>query len=347
MFRRLWSFVAALVCLAAALAMPAAAIPPHVPPPTPRIIAVGDLHGDFAVWQAIARAAGLIDAGGHWSGGQSILVQLGDITDRGPDSLKIIRHLKQLQKEAPRARGRVVVLIGNHEAMQMIGDLRYVSPGEYAAFADRRSARRRSNAFIANKTTILVAYRARELKLSDAEVRARWIADTPIGKVEHQAAWAPSGELGLWTLANPAVALVDGNLFVHGGLSRAFAATQIADINRQIHAALEVRDERDESIISDQTGPLWYRGLAERATASGQPDPTEAELTDVLAATGARRMIIAHTPNLSGIVISHAGRLARVDTGNSIYYNGTPSYLEILGNRLFPHAVPRPAGDRR
>lgn len=347
MFRRLGSFVAASVCLAVALATPAAAIPPYVPPPTPRIVAVGDLHGDFAVWQAIARAAGLIDAQGHWSGGATLLVQLGDITDRGPDSLKIIRSLQQLQNEAPRGRGRVVVLIGNHEAMQMTGDLRYVTPGEYAAFTDRKSARRRSDAYIAGRAAIALAYHARDLKLSDGEVRKRWIADTPLGKVEHQAAWAPSGELGRWTLANPALALIDGNLFVHGGLSRAFAAVPVADLNRQVHAALESRDERDESIVNVQAGPLWYRGFAERAPATGQPDPAGAELTEVLAATGAKRMIIAHTPSLSGIVISHAGRLARVDTGNSIYYNGTPSYLEILGNRLIPHAVPRPAGDRR
>ena len=44
--------------------------------------------------------------GGHWGGGKTILVQLGDITDRAPDSLKIVRSLQQLQKEAPRKGGR-------------------------------------------------------------------------------------------------------------------------------------------------------------------------------------------------------------------------------------------------
>src|SRR3954454_8016135 len=72
-------------------------------PAPQRIVAVGDLHGDYSAWQDIARGAGLIDAGGHWSGGATTLVQLGDITDRGPDSLKIVRSLQQLQREAPRA----------------------------------------------------------------------------------------------------------------------------------------------------------------------------------------------------------------------------------------------------
>src|SRR6478672_2737007 len=108
-----------------------------------RIVAVGDLHGDFKAWQDIARGAGVIDPGGHWSGGKATLVQLGDVTDREPDSLKIIRSLQQLQREAPRKGGKVIVVLGNHEAMNLLGDNRYTTAGEYAAFADSQSAARR------------------------------------------------------------------------------------------------------------------------------------------------------------------------------------------------------------
>src|ERR1043165_1326119 len=80
-----------------------------------RIVAVGDLHGDYAAWQDVARDARLMDANGHWVGGPTTLVQLGDITDRWPDSLKIIRSLQQLAREAPRTKGRVIVILGNHE----------------------------------------------------------------------------------------------------------------------------------------------------------------------------------------------------------------------------------------
>ena len=74
-----------------------------------RIVAVGDLHGDYDAWQAIARDAGLIDAKGHWAGGTTILVQMGDVSDRWADSLKIIRSLQQLQKEAPHKGGNCVI----------------------------------------------------------------------------------------------------------------------------------------------------------------------------------------------------------------------------------------------
>jgi hypothetical protein len=53
--------------------------------PQQRIVAVGDLHGDFQAWQNISQGAGIADRNGHWSGGKTILVQLGDVTDRGPD----------------------------------------------------------------------------------------------------------------------------------------------------------------------------------------------------------------------------------------------------------------------
>src|SRR5215210_7017798 len=113
------------------------------PAPPQRIISVGDLHGDFQAWMQIAQAAGIADAGGHWAGGPATLVQMGDIIDSGPDSLKIIRNLQQLQAEAPRTGGRVIVVLGNHEAMNLLGDNRYTTPGEYAAFVDDRSPARR------------------------------------------------------------------------------------------------------------------------------------------------------------------------------------------------------------
>jgi 3',5'-cyclic AMP phosphodiesterase CpdA len=113
--KRLWTRRA---CLAVALActMPAAAAPIH------RIVAVGDLHGDFSAWRAILRAARLANDTGRWIGGDAVVVQTGDVVDRGPDSLKIIQDLMRLRREAPKAKGQVIALVGNHEAMNMTGE---------------------------------------------------------------------------------------------------------------------------------------------------------------------------------------------------------------------------------
>ena len=110
-------------------------------------------------------------------------------------------------------------------------------------------------------------------------------------------------------------------------------------------------DDNPTSVLNDPLGPLWYRGLvmkdsdadAER-TAMKPPAPPltgDQELNAVLAAYGAERLIIAHTPSLKGIQITGNGRLARIDTGISRYYGGSLTWLEIVGNRMIPHTVAR------
>jgi hypothetical protein len=325
-------------------------------PPPQRIVAIGDLHGDYAAWMTIAQAAGLTDARGHWTGGRTTLVQMGDITDREPESLRIIRHLQQLEREAPRAGGRVVVVLGNHEAMNLLGDFRYTTPGEFAAFADSESTARRDRVFDLNKAAITAAYRAKDPKLSEAQVRQAWIAATPLGWVEHKLAWQPSGELGRWATRNPAVVKIGGTLFVHGGISAEFAKIPLDDLNRRVAAAMAAGDDSPKSILTDPLGPLWYRGLvgrdveaeaerseSARSAPAAQRRTIDQELDAVLSAYGAQRIVVAHTPILSGIAITNGGRLARVDTGISRYYGGALSWLEIVGDRMIPHSVGRPA----
>ena len=310
-----------------------------------RIVAVGDLHGDFSAWIDIARDAKLIDPANHWIGGKTVLVQTGDMVDRGADSLKIIRHLQQLDGEAKRAGGRVIVLMGNHEAMQVIGDYRYVTPGEYAAFSDRQSKARRDAAFTANAKAIIDYYHVKDASLSPKAIRALWVTDTPLGKVEHNTAWAPTGELGRWVATLPAVAKVGDTLFVHGGISAKYALVPLDEINRRARAAIIADDSTDEAIINDQMGPLWYRGLLLRGGDDGIPAagrPTiDNELASALVGQGAKRMVVGHTPRLAGVGILRNGTLVQIDTGISRYYHGALGWLEILGDKLIPHAASR------
>src|SRR5688500_2899129 len=267
LIRRMWRLAVALAAAALTMAEPAIAAQPKAAAPA-RIVAVGDLHGDYDAWLEIAARARLIDRRARWTGGSAVLVQTGDITDRGPDSLKIIRHLMRLQRQARRSGGRVVVVLGNHEAMNMTDDLRYVHPGEFAAFANADSDRSRRRIYEANKVTIAAAYRSANPALTDAAIRDAWLAANPPGKLEHQAAWSPSGELGRWTMANPAVARVGGNLFVHGGISMRYVGVPVDEINRRTAAELASRTDAPTALIHDPFGPLWYRGYATRAADS-------------------------------------------------------------------------------
>jgi hypothetical protein len=337
----------AIAALFAIIASPAAARDNQ------RIVAVGDLHGVYQAWLVIARGAGLVDARGHWAGGRTTLVQMGDVVDRGDGSLQIIHSLQQLEKEASRAGGKVVTLVGIHEAMTVLGVCRYTTAGEYAAFADAGSAARRDKVYELNRAAIEASYRAKDPALTADQARAAWIRETPLGWVEHKIAWSPAGELGKWAERNPAVARIDGTLFVHGGLSAEYAKLPIAEINRRVAAAMAAADDSRGSILDDPLGPLWYRGLtgpdkdaAAARAAAIPPTPNltpEQELSAVLATYDAKRLVIAHTPDLKGIQILYDGRLARIDTGNSRYYGGPPSWLEIVGGTMTAHKVARSA----
>jgi hypothetical protein len=61
-----------------------------------RVVAIGDLHGDYANYMATLQATGLVDRKGKWVGGETHLVQTGDVPDRGPDTLRILEHLDKL-----------------------------------------------------------------------------------------------------------------------------------------------------------------------------------------------------------------------------------------------------------
>lgn len=323
-----------------------------------RIVAVGDLHGDHQAWRAIARAARLIDQRGHWTGGRATLVQVGDVVDRGPDSLKIIDDMERLRREARRSGGQVVVLVGNHEAMMLTGDLRYVHPGEYRAFVTSRSEALRNATYEAQRKVIEAAAYAKDPSISPAAVREAWMRQVPLGMVEHQQAWSPDGRLGRWAIGNPAAVRIGDTLFVHGGISSTYAGLSLEEINRRVADALRARSEDPMAIINDSLGPLWYRGLLLRSEEEERPRPDrpagsgtapaprptiEQELDLVLTNYRVRRVVVGHTPALRGIAVRNGGKLVQVDSGISAYYGGTLSFLEIQRDRLTAHTVPRPS----
>lgn len=100
---------------------------PDVFPAPARLVAVGDLHGDVPGAIGALKLAGVVDAAGHWSGGTTWLVQTGDVLDRGSGGPSMLKWLGQLESEAEAAGGRALLLNGNHEAMNVAGDWRYVA----------------------------------------------------------------------------------------------------------------------------------------------------------------------------------------------------------------------------
>ena len=91
-----------------------------VRPAPPRVVAIGDLHGDLRALGAIGRACGVMDERGSWSGGESHLVLMGDLVG-GHDSRLLLNAVMRLEREARRAGGRVHALLGNHDLLPAAG----------------------------------------------------------------------------------------------------------------------------------------------------------------------------------------------------------------------------------
>jgi hypothetical protein len=321
---------AALLLLAVFL-VGAASVPKTGAQAPERLIALGDLHGDYDAFLALMSEAGLIDSAGRWSGEKTVLVQMGDVVDRGARSRDIILHLQRLQNQARRAGGKVIALIGNHEAMNMIGDLRYVPQAEYQNYVTPYSEALRQRYYRENKRRIEAGYRQSTPDMPEADIKVRWLEQTPLGFIEHRRAWAPSGAIGRWVLADPALVIIGDSLFVHGGISAKYVAYSVAELNDRVHGALRSQAREDSNILEDEAGPLWYRGLVD------ENENTEREVAAVLQAYAVKRLIIAHTPSLSGIKVLHQGRVILIDTGISAVYGGTRSFLNIEGKAILAH----------
>jgi hypothetical protein len=205
-------------------------------PAAVRIVAIGDVHGDYTAFSGILRTAGLIDTSGAWSGGAAVLVQTGDYLDRGPDVRRVMDFLRALEPAAAKAGGRVNVLLGNHEALNLLGDVRDVNPGSYAAFAGTDAEKRRQEAF--RKYTALGDARARALgsrpQPYNQRDREAWLAAHPPGYVEYASALQPEGEYGGWLRERSTVIEIAGTVFMHAGIDPPAAPSALEEINRSV-----------------------------------------------------------------------------------------------------------------
>ena len=219
-------------CVLALVALDTTSVRPQSLP-GPRIVVVGDIHGAGTGLVQILQAAGLIDAQRKWSGGTARLVQTGDILDRGTEVREAIDLLIRLEGEARRAGGRVDVLFGNHEGMNVLRDYRDVLQG-FERFADGKSEERQRKAF---ETHSGIAKRAGATLDRDA-----WMKAHPRGSIEYADAFGPTGTYGRWIRARKPILQIGDTIFMHAGLNPERTIT-IDEINRQVEQEVRGWDD--------------------------------------------------------------------------------------------------------
>lgn len=263
----------------------ASALSPKLTRPAPPVlVALGDLHGDLAATRRALRLAGAIDENDHWSGGELVLVQTGDILDRGDDDRAILDLLLRLKEEARQTDGEVLVLSGNHELMNVQQNFYYVTPGGFDAFRSEGG---------------------------------------------REAVFRPGGAYALKVSELPVFVKVGDSVFVHGGVLPKHIAYGLDRMNDQVQRWMRGELSVLPSVMADADGPMWTRLYSLETDAAGCE-----ELTRALNLLGAKRMVVGHTPQLSGITSACDERVWRIDVGMSRYYGGPVEVLEIRGDRV-------------
>jgi hypothetical protein len=256
--------------------------PKKAAPVTTRRVAIGDIHGDHRTFRKLLRDLELIDEKDHWSGGKQHFVQTGDIVDRGPDSRRSIELLMRLEKESRAAGGSTTILLGNHEVMNLVGELTYVAPGEYAAFgaeetpALRAERRTRLLALIGQGSPLLRSsyYRtlARRLHARNFD---RYF---PRGYFAHRRAFSRKGKIGRWLLEHEFVKKIGNTLFLHAGISPRYARLSAKDINRMLREDLKtffdtVEELSARDVFDPDLGFAELFSLISSERKAGGPDP--------------------------------------------------------------------------
>ena len=269
---------------------------PAKAPAEPRetVIAIGDVHGDFEDLVGILQRTGLIDKQKHWTGGKTAFVQVGDLLDRGPKPREVMDLMISLEKEAVQAGGQVVSLMGNHEMMNIMGDLRYVTAANYASFVDGNSEKRQKAAYDdyvkwGGSHRSLVAELPQPMELTEAE----WMARHPAGFIEQREAFSPQGEYGKWLRGKSAVAEINGIIFLHGGISPDVAKMKIDAINSQIRSEIKEFDAAKQYLQNEKlilpffnlqeiASVLQAEIIAERKSNVPANDERQAKILDFL-----------------------------------------------------------------
>jgi len=339
-----------------------------------RVVAVADIHGAYQAFENVLDRAGVIDDRLAWSAGDTYLVIVGDVVDRGAESRRALDLIMKLEPEAEAAGGRVVVLLGNHEIMNLAGDLRYVSPGEYQAFAADELPGLREAEFERHFASLGPS-------ADRAAAQAEFDVAYPAGFFAHREAFSPTGHYGAWLLGKPVVAVIDETAFVHAGLADAAAVygTELnAVLSEELVAYLEAFEVLVEAGRLSRTADLYdlpalaqalldeaeesqvmlaspLRNAAERLLGLDSlnvfaPDGAvwyrgnvacsrlreRDRLAAAVNALGAARLVVGHTPTDNGFVLSRMGEsLLRIDTGMlNEYYGGRASALIIEAGEL-------------
>ena len=287
-----------------------------------RTVVVGDLNGQVGLLRRLLLGLRLIRKDERWCGGRSVLVQMGDIPNRGGGARAAMDLLLRLREEARAAGGDVYWLLGNHEVMSTLRHEAYVWPDEYLEFATAEDI----ETFQLERTRYVYELLGPPEAVGVVEpvggrLRAWEEANAP-GRALYRALMGADGVYGRAIRSLPIAFTLGPLLFVHGGLSPSWAELGLDELAKRASDAWGARPEfyqelDPQGVFRDPLGPLWHR-----AYCVGNAKVVRDDLQETLKLLGASQMLVGHTrtdsvPEGSPSVplVRHRGRLVMTDVG--------------------------------
>ena len=338
--------VTGLALVAGIVAAAHASVPATDAAAGPRIVAIGDVHGAVTEFAAMLQRAGLIGPDRRWTGGNGILVQTGDVTDRGTGMREALDLLMALEPQAQKARGRVHMLLGNHEVMNMLGQLRDATPEIFATFGGEAAMREafgpkgRYGQWLRRKPIITVLDGT---IFMHAGINPAFTEES-IDELNRRA----RRDIEAW---DAGIRVMVGRKLVPE--SPAFvqaidaARAEIERINA-LHAQGKTPPDAAEvatfllpvaNVVSSSLfhadGPLWFRGFSSWSDEEGEP-----QVAKLLGRHRAKRFVTGHSVQAEGRIRERFGqRLFLIDTGmlgGKYFPGGQPSALEFAAEAIRP-----------
>jgi len=319
-----------------------------------KIVAVGDLHGDYDSFLDILKGTKLFDKDDkdllHWIGGKTHLVQIGDVMDRGDYAKEIFELLMRLETEAEQAGGKVHFLLGNHEEMN-ITDIAFDNPGyvtlkQFISFLPDSYREKQEIKIRKDYSNKLSKGRRLELTLEQI-INNYWETERnkAIANPEYQARKEYRRNFrekyGQWLVQHNAVIKINDIIFVHGGINETYSTWKLEKINnllrQELNSYIMGNPVDPPQIVYDPNGPLWFRELA---SPEFKEEDLKPEVDKIFKNLGIKHMVLAHTPR---VIKSKKdmerldGRIWIIDTGISYVYRSlrgreTALIIEDTGN---------------
>ena len=219
---------------------------------SPRTVVIGEVSGAANSVTQLLQMLQLVDEAGRWSGGDAVLIQTGDLMDRGENVRAALDLFMRLQEEAAASGGKVVVLMGNHEVLNILGEYRGVEFMAYQHFAGADSELQQQRAW-----ETYAAWRQQRAEATESDfnadetARSEWMASHPPGWVEYAMSMRPDGVYGRWLRTLPVAFELDGTLYVHAGFSPEMGEMDVTYVNDAAIDEIAAFDDYRARMVTD------------------------------------------------------------------------------------------------